>query len=231
MTAADNLKLQAAQFALQFIASDMVVGLGGGSTAALFIAALGRALQQGVLDNIVGIPSAKSVGQFAHRQGIPLTDLDHHPHIDVCVDGADEVDPRLDVIKGGGGFLTREKIVAQASARLVIVVDASKLSACLGTLWALPIEVLPFGLETQRRFLQAQGARQVQVRQAADGSPYRTDQGNLILDADFGPLADPARLAQTLAARAGIVEHGLFLQMATDLVTAHADRGIVHQTR
>ncbi len=231
MTSADTLKQQAAAYALQFIESGMVVGLGGGSTAELFIVALGTALQQGILQNIVGIPSAKAVGQFARRQGIPLTDFDRKPHIDVCVDGADEADPHLDVIKGGGGFLTREKIVAQASARLIIVVDESKLSRHLGTLWALPVEVLPFGLETQRQFLLTQGAHKVQLRLTADGDPYHTDQGNLILDADFGPIENPGELAQTLAARAGIVEHGLFLQMATDLVAAHASRGVVHQTR
>ncbi len=230
MTASATLKLQAAVHALQFIRSGMVVGLGGGSTAALFIAALGHALRTGVLQDIVGIPSARSVGAFAHQQGIPLTTLEHHPRINVCVDGADEIDPRLDAIKGGGGFLTREKIVAQASDRLIIVVDESKLSTCLGSHWALPLEVMPFGLETQKRFLQDQGARRVTPRLTADGESYRTDQDNVILDADFGPIRDPVGLARTLSDRAGIVEHGLFLSLATDLINA-SDRGVVHRCR
>lgn len=228
----DTLKAEAAAYALHhFIRSGMVVGLGGGSTAAMFIAALGRSLRDGLLRDIAGIPSADSVGQFARRQGIPLLDLARNTEIDVCVDGADEVDPDLNAIKGGGGFLTREKIVAQASDRLVIIVDEAKHSSRLGSNWALPVEVLSFGLEQQYRFLKEQGARTVTLRRTAECVPYRTDQGHVILDADFGPLAHPARLAAVLSARAGIVEHGLFIGMATDLITAGADSGVVHRRR
>ena len=139
--------------------------------------------------------------------------------IDLTIDGADEVDPQLDLIKGGGGALLREKIVAQASRREIIVVDESKLSPVLGTRWALPIEVIPFGWRSQARFIEALGGRVV-VRQDGHGAPFRTDQGNIILDCAFGPIARLQELAQRLAARAGIVEHGLFLGIATDLIVA-----------
>lgn len=230
MSVTDELKQRAAARALACIESGMTVGLGGGSTAALFIALLGEALKQGRLTDIVGIPSALSVGEFARDHGVPLTTFERHPRIHVCVDGADEVDAEMNLIKGGGGFLTREKIVAQASERLVIVVDESKLSDRLGRQWALPVEVMEFGLESHRRFLRRQGASKVELRLAPSGQPFRTDQGHLILDARFGPMSDPVRLARQLDARAGLVEHGLFLAMATDLIAAYRD-GDVIQTR
>lgn len=219
----EELKLQAAAAALDFVESGMVVGLGGGSTAALFVARLGQAISNGTLRSIVGIPSAPTVGAFAQAHGVPLTDLEHHLRIDVCVDGADEVSPQLDLVKGGGGLLTREKILAQASVQLVIVVDESKHSELLGQQWAIPVEVVEFGWTSQQRFMQELGARAVTVRRGPDGAPYRTDQGNLILDADFGPLTAPADIAAALSARAGIVEHGLFLGMTSHLITSYAD--------
>jgi len=139
--------------------------------------------------------------------------------LDVTIDGADEVDPQLNLIKGGGGALLREKLVAQNSAREIIVVDESKLSPRLGTHHVLPVEVLPFGWRSPARYLESLGARYV-VRQAADGQEYRTDQGNMILDCDFGPIADPAQLAAQLDRRAGIVEHGLFIGLADRVVVA-----------
>ncbi len=147
-----------------------------------------------------------------------LTD-DLPKNIDVTIDGADEVDPQLNLIKGGGGALLREKLVAQASKYEIIVVDESKLSQRLGTLHVLPIEVLPFGWRSQARFLESLGARYT-VRQTADGREYHTDQGNLILDCDFGPIVDAAKLALELEARAGIVEHGLFLGLTHSVVVA-----------
>lgn len=220
--AQDELKKRAAAAALQHIESGMAVGLGGGSTAAIFIALLGRTLHAGGLQDIKGVPSAVAVGQFAESQGVPLTTLESHPRLDVCVDGADEVSPALDLIKGGGGMLTREKIVAQASERLVIVVDESKLSPQLGTSWPIPVETIEFGWTAQRDYMLELGARRIAPRRNAQGDLYRTDQGNLILDADFGPMPDPAAVARSLSARAGVVEHGLFLGMATDLITACA---------
>jgi ribose 5-phosphate isomerase A len=222
-------KLEAAVRAAELVESGMVVGLGGGSTAALAIRRIAQLLQQGRLRDVVGIPCAVSVGEEARRLGIPITTLEDHAAIDLTIDGADEVDPDLNLIKGGGGCLLYEKIVAQASRREIIIVDASKPSPRLGTKWALPVEVIPFGWGSQRRFLEGLGAR-VTVRQAADGQPFRTDEGNLILDCAFGPISDPFALARALDARTGIVEHGLFLGMATDLLVA-GDGGIEHRTR
>ncbi len=226
MPSQEDLKQQAAAAALAFIESGMVVGLGGGSTAAMFIAQLGRALQEGKLRDIVGIPSAKSVGAFAKVQGVPQTDLESHPQIDVCVDGADEVSPQFDLIKGGGGLLTREKIVAQASERLVIVVDESKHSQLLGQRWSVPVEVVEFGWTSQQDFMLELGARNITARQTAEGRLHRTDQGNLLLDVDFGPILEPAKIAAELSMRGGVVEHGLFLGMTTDLITSYAAGGV-----
>src|SRR5262249_20694631 len=142
--------------------------------------------------------------------------------IDVTIDGADEVDPQWNLIKGGGGALLREKIVAQASTRMVVVVDEDKLSDRLGTRFALPVEVLRFGWESQRRFLASLGARVV-VRKDAAGADYRTDSDNLILDCTFGPVSDVARLATAISERAGVVEHGFFIGIATDLVISGKD--------
>jgi ribose 5-phosphate isomerase A len=149
--------------------------------------------------------------------------------LDLTIDGADEVDTRLNLIKGGGGALLREKIVAQASHRVIIVVDESKRSPCLGTKHPLPVEVLPFGWHSQLRFLQSLGG-QVVVRHNRDGTLYRSDQGNFILDCDFGPIPSPSDLAAQLNARAGIVEHGLFLNIATEVITG-GRTGVEHLFR
>jgi ribose 5-phosphate isomerase A len=223
------LKQAAAERAVDFVQSGMVVGLGTGSTAIFATRRIGALLRAGTLRDITGFPTSKATADEARALGIPLMDEDCPRVIDVTIDGADEVDPQLDLIKGGGGALLREKIVAEASRREVIVVDASKLSPVLGTRFALPIEVIPFGWRSQARVLEALGARVV-VRLGPGGAPFRTDQGNLILDCAFGPISRPAELAQQLAARAGIVEHGLFLGITTDLIVASAD-GIRHTTR
>lgn len=224
---AAQLKRQAAIAAVDWIESGMVVGLGAGSTALQAIIRLGERLKAGDLREIVGIPCSQQVAADAQRYGVPLTSLDDHPVIDLTIDGADEVDPQLRVIKGGGGALLREKIVAQASRREIIIVDPSKLSPRLGTLWAVPIEVIPFGARSQWAFLEGLGAT-VTLRKTGEGSTFHTDQGNLILDANFGPIPDVEALAQALNNRAGIVEHGLFLGLVTDLIVAAPD-GISHQ--
>jgi ribose 5-phosphate isomerase A len=206
----------------RFVADGMLVGLGSGSTAVWAIRRVGERLQDGSLRDVLGVPTSRASEAEAVGAGIPLTTLDEHPVLDVTIDGADEVSPRLDVIKGGGGAHLREKIVAQASARLVIVVDEGKLVPALGTAFPIPVEVVPMALRPEQGFLEALGAR-VTVRTAADGTRFVTDEGNHILDADFGPLPEPAVLLDALHSRAGIVEVGLFLDMASCVVVARAD--------
>ncbi len=223
----DELKRQAAAAAVSLVESSMVVGLGAGSTARMALEILARRLHRGELRDVRGVPCAEQVAADARRLGIPLTTLEEHPTIDLTIDGADEVDPRARLIKGGGGALLREKIVAQASCREVIIVDETKLSPVLGTRWPLPVEVLPFGWRTHLAFLQELGATPT-LRTQENGMPFRTDQGNYILDCAFGPIRDPEALAQALAGRAGVVGHGLFLDLVTDLIVA-TQAGLEHR--
>lgn len=218
----DFFKQIAADQAVEFVESGMVIGLGAGSTAAFAIRRLAEKIRAGQLSNILGIPCSDETRQTARELGISLTTLEDHPVIDLTIDGADEVDPRLNLIKGGGGAMLREKIVAQASRRELIVVDETKLSAALGTRWAVPVEVIPFGWRTQAVFLESLGARAT-ARMNQDGTYFKTDQGNLILDCAFGPIADPAALAARLAGRAGIVEHGLFIGLADAVIVGGKD--------
>ena len=157
-----------------------------------------------------------------------MMDLSLPRNLDVTIDGADEVDPQLNLIKGGGGALFREKIVAQASAREVIMVDESKLSPCLGTHFPLPVEVSPFGWQSQLRFLESLGAHAV-IRKNSDGSQFVTDSGNMIFDCDFGPIP-MSRIGGETRRRAGIIEHGLFIGMTSDLIVA-GENGVRHVTR
>lgn len=213
------LKKEAAEYAVRYIQSGMTVGLGTGSTAIFAIRHIGALLQQGELKDIIGFATSKASWDAAVELKIPMMTEDLPKDIDVTIDGADEVDPELNLIKGGGGALLREKLVAQVSTREVIVVDESKLSPRLGTKHVLPIEVLPFGWKSQARFLESLGAKYV-VRKTPDGKDYLTDQGNFILDCDFGPIPDAAKLADELEHRAGIVEHGLFLNLTHNVVVA-----------
>lgn len=225
----DNLKRQAAERAVEFVQSGMIVGLGEGSTAIWAVRQIGQLVQAGKLKNILGIPCSVHIEQEARQLGIPLTTLEEHPNIDLTIDGADEVNPNLDLIKGGGGALMREKIVAQASRREIIIVDESKMVPALGTHWAVPIEIIPFGYGSQLKYLESLGAT-VTIRQRADGTVFKTDQGNLILDSKFGPIANPAELAEKLKRRTGIAEHGLFIRLATDVIVADSN-GIRHIQR
>lgn len=225
----DALKWRAAAAAVAHVESGMVVGLGAGSTALKAVECIAARLAEGTLWDILGIPCSEQVAADARRLAVPLTTLEDHPRIDLTIDGADEVDPQLRLIKGGGGALLREKIVAQASVREMIIIDARKLSECLGMQWAVPVEVVPFGLRAQTEYIESLGAT-VQVRLRADGSSFQTDSGNLILDCQFGPMEAPEAIASALERRAGIVEHGLFLDLVTDLIIARAD-GTEHQTR
>lgn len=224
-----ELKRQAAERAVDFVTSGMVVGLGHGSTTIFALRRIARLLEGGGLRDVLGIPCSTHVEEDARELGIPLTTLEEHPVIDLTIDGADEVDDGLNLIKGGGGALLREKIVAQASQREIIVVDETKLSPALGTQWAVPVEVTPFGWRSQAAYLETLGA-EVSRRQDEVGSPFLTDQGNFILDCDFGPLGDPASLAARLDGRAGIVEHGLFLGLATDVIIG-TPQGNRHRTK
>ena len=218
----EGYKQAAAERAVaDFVQSGMVVGLGTGSTAIFATRRIGALLADGTLTDIVGVPTAIATGDEAVRVGIPLLTDDVPWEIDVTIDGADEVDPALDVIKGGGGALLREKLVAQASTREVIVVDEAKRSPRLGTHFALPVEVVGFGLATTQRAIEGLGA-QVEIRRSADGEIVHTDQGNVVLDCHFGPIADAAALAAGLASHAGVVEHGLFLGLTSALVVSGA---------
>ena len=227
-TTRDEQKRAAGERAAEWVESGMVVGLGTGSTAIHAINRIGDLLRTGALRDVVGIPTSRASAEAATALGIPLTTLAEHPVVDLTIDGADEVDPALNLVKGGGGALLHEKVVAQASTREVIVVDDAKPSPCLGTLHALPVEVLPFGSRPEADYLDDLGA-EVVLRRGVDGRPFVTDEGNWILDAAFGPIADPERLAARLAARAAVVEHGLFLGLATDLLVASAT-GVEHRT-
>jgi ribose 5-phosphate isomerase A len=218
-------KQQAAHRAVEYVESGMTVGLGAGSTALLATQRIGQLLREGHLQNIIGFPCSREVEAEARSLGIPIT---LHPPgmVDLTIDGADEVDPDLNLIKGGGGALLHEKIVAQTSLREIIIIDETKLSPVLGTHWPLPVEVIPFGWQSQRDFLVSLGAR-VSLRKRRDGTLFRTDQGNLILDCAFGPIPHPSELAAQLDRRTGLVEHGLFIGLATEVIVASAD-GIRH---
>ena len=225
----DALKQKAAHRAVEFVDSGMVVGLGTGSTTAFAVTRIGERLKSGDLKNIVGIPTSIRTEKLALELGIPLCGLGDQPRIDVTIDGADEVDPDLNLIKGGGGALLREKVVAQASRQNIIIIDESKLSPRLGTRWALPVEVIPFAVTSEEKFLKSL-APAVNLRTDDTGQPFQTDQNNFILDANFGEMADPKGLALKLNERAGIVEHGLFLDLASDVIVA-AENGIRHLKR
>jgi ribose 5-phosphate isomerase A len=213
----DQEKEAAARASLAFVKDGQVVGLGTGSTAAYFIQLLGEQVKKGL--RIRGIPTSVRSGELATRLGIPLTTLDECQEIDVTVDGADEVDPQLRLIKGGGGALLREKIVASATKQLVIVADATKRVPVLGK-FPLPVEVIKFAQALVVKRIEALGA-QVKMRLNADGKPYLTDENNYILDCRFGQIADADGLARRLSDMPGVVEHGLFIGMASVVLVAN----------
>ena len=207
----DQEKEAAARASLKFIQDGQIVGLGTGSTAAYFIKLLGEQVKNGL--RIRGIPTSDRSHELAMSLGIPLTTLDEYQEIDVTVDGADEVDPQLRLIKGGGGAALREKIVASATKQLVIVADASKQVKRLGK-FPLPVEVIKFAEALVAKRIRALGA-EVKTRLDASGKPYLTDENNHILDCSFGEIADPDGLARTLSEMPGVVEHGMFIGMAS----------------
>ncbi|HZQ71108.1 MAG TPA: ribose-5-phosphate isomerase RpiA [Terriglobales bacterium] len=207
----DYEKELAARASLAFVKDGDVVGLGTGSTASIAIQLLGERVREGL--RILGIPTSQRSKQLAESVGISLTTLDEVQQIDVDIDGADEVDLQLRLIKGGGGALLREKVVASAAEQFVVVADSSKQVPVLGG-FPLPVEVIPFAQALVIRGIQAMGAT-VNLRRYPYGNPFVTDEGHHILDCDFGAIHDPESLARTLNEMPGIVEHGLFIDMAT----------------
>jgi ribose 5-phosphate isomerase A len=219
---ADQWKHQAAARALGFLENGMSVGLGTGSTAARFVDLLGQRVRGGL--KIVGVPTSEATRAQAERLGIPLSTLDDNPFLDLTVDGADEIDEELRLIKGGGGALLREKIVAMASRRMLVIADASKRVATLGK-YPLPVEVVRFGVAATRRMIEVLAAEagctgEVKLRRSEGGGPFVTDGGNFLLDCAFGRIERPEALDQALKRIPGVVENGLFLGIADTAIVA-----------
>lgn len=222
----DQLKRQAAARALEEVCDGMQLGLGTGSTAKHFVELLGERVAAGL--KVIGVPTSEATRADAERCGVPLTTLDEIDHLDMTVDGADEIDPEFNLIKGGGGALLREKIVAAASDRMIVIADDTKWVPTLGR-FPLPIEVIPFGLGATRRAIEKAFAAcgvsgQMAVRKAKggdkDGHVFVTDGGHWIVDAQLGCIVDPPHLAKALSAIPGVVEHGLFIGLASSAVLA-----------
>jgi ribose 5-phosphate isomerase A len=218
----DGLKRQAAARALEQVRDGMQLGLGTGSTAKHFVELLGERVRAGL--KIIGVPTSEATRADAVRCGIPLTTLDAIDRLDLTVDGADEIDPALNLIKGGGGALLREKIVAAASDRMIVIADESKWVDVLGR-FPLPVEVVPFGLAATQRaigkaFAQSGVSGQMAVRKGKDGHVFVTDGGHWIVDAHLGRITDAPRLAGLLTSIPGVVEHGLFIGLASTAVLA-----------
>jgi len=217
----DEWKKAAARKAAELVTDGMIVGLGTGSTAAFLVSLLGERVRQGL--NIVGIPTSERTRIQAEQEGIPLATFADHQRIDLTIDGADEiVRGTLDLIKGAGGALLREKIVAAASDRMVVISDSSKLVDRLGTVFAVPVEIVPFGWEVTASRLRDR-AQDVRLRLGADRAPYVTDGGHYIVDCHFGAIADPKGLERDLATMVGVVETGLFVGLASEALVADAD--------
>lgn len=216
----ERMKQLACQHAAQEVQDGMVLGLGTGTTVYYFLQELGRMVRQGL--RIAGVPTSIQTTQLATKLAIPLTTLDDHPDLDLAVDGADEVDGDLNLIKGAGGALLREKIVAASAARFLVVVDDSKMVQQLGERFPVPVEVVPFGHSHAIRALEALGAR-VTLRRGAEGQPWLSDNGNYIFDCHFGSIADPVALQQQLLAIPAVIDSGLFIGMTDTVLIGHAE--------
>jgi len=212
----DLEKEAAARASLRFVRDGNVVGLGTGSTAAYAVRFLGEQVRAGL--KIRGIPTSVHTGELATSLGIPLATLDECQQIDVDIDGADEFDSQLNLIKGGGGALLREKVIASASRQVVIIADSSKQVAVLGK-FPLPVEVIPFAQPLVAKRIGALGSS-VKLRRDVKGNPFVTDEGHHILDCSFGQIPDPPALARILSDMPGVVEHGLFIDLATVVLCA-----------
>ena len=221
----DTQKLRAAERALDYVEPGMKLGLGTGSTAARFVDLVGARVKEGL--DVLCVPTSEGTRAQAEGLGIPLTTLDETPHLDLTVDGADELDDALRLIKGGGGALLREKIVACASDRMIVIADASKRVEALGR-FPLPVEVERFGLRATRALLELRARRascggDIRLRENRYGDPFVTDGANHIFDCSFAPIPEPEALADALASVPGVVEHGLFIDIATAAVVAGPD--------
>lgn len=215
-----NLKLKAAECALSYVQSGMALGLGSGSTAAYFIELLGQHICSGSLQDIYAVPTSEETAGKARLAHIPLTSLDEHPFLDLAVDGADEVDPDLNLVKGLGKSLLREKIVEIHAKKLLIIVDEAKLVPRLGTKGPLPVEIIPFEYGAHLRWLESLGCK-ANLMLGKDDSPLVTDNGNYLACCWFSKgIREPNSLARALADRPGIVEHGLFLNMAHQVIVS-----------
>jgi len=214
------MKQQVAVHATRFVRSGTTIGLGSGSTVSFFIQALGRRLRSGDLSDVLAVPTSEQTARQAHTAGIALTTLDDHPQLDIAIDGADEVDPNLNLVKGLGRALLREKLVATHTQSFIIIVDVSKLVARLGTRGPLPVELEPFATGAQIRWLETMGCR-AELWRDEDDAPILTDNGNRLARCWFEKgITETESLARELESRPGIVEHGLFLNMATKLIVA-----------
>ncbi|WP_462137944.1 ribose 5-phosphate isomerase A [Candidatus Mycalebacterium sp.] len=219
---------KAASMAVDFVSSGMVVGLGTGKASAFAIEYLAEKVLSGVIEKIVCVPSSIKTAAYAKSLGLTRYDkFKRDSAIDITIDGADEVDRNFNVIKGGGGAMFREKIVAQESSRNIIVIDKSKLSEKIGLNCRVPVEVIPFAVGPACRFISTLGATFMELRKDENGKTFKTDEKNYILDCDFGPLYDPKIIAEALVWRAGIVEHGLFLTTTTDILVS-SDENVEH---
>ena len=218
--AADSLKRGAAREALALVEDGMIVGLGSGTTSELFLEALAERVAAGL--QITAVPTSERIASMARGRGLQVAQLQDVSRVDLTVDGADEIQPRgLDLIKGGGGCLLREKLVAAAASRLCIIADRSKLVSRLGERWAVPVVVVPFGWRQTADRLRRLGGEP--LLRHAGSSPLVNDDGLYILDCRFGPIADPGRLARELKGVLGVVEHGLFIGMAKQAIVAGED--------
>jgi ribose 5-phosphate isomerase A len=217
----DAQKQAAAEASMSFVRDGQIVGLGSGSTAAYAVRFLAERVRTGL--KIRGIPTSNETRELATKLGIPLVTLDEFQSIDVTIDGADEIDPQFQLIKGGGAAFLREKIIASASRQLVIIADASKLVPVLGKA-PVPVEVIPFAQALVATEIAALGA-DISIRQNSSGKPWITDEGHHILDCCFGTISDPPNLARALREIPGVVEHGLFIHMA-DVVLIGEDSGV-----
>ncbi|MEL7503972.1 MAG: ribose-5-phosphate isomerase RpiA [Cyanobacteria bacterium J06554_6] len=212
------MKQEVGRAAAAQVASDSIVGLGTGSTTAFAIQFIGERLQSGAIKNVMGIPTSFQASVLAKKHGIPLTTLDDAPRIDIAIDGADEVDPQQNLIKGGGAAHTREKIVDGLAERFIVVVDSSKLVDKLGTTFALPIEVLPIAIAPVSRAVEALGGQpDLRMGINKDG-PIITDQGNMILDVKFNAIDNPTELEKTLNNIPGVLDNGLFVGVADEVL-------------